>query len=382
MRKFLITKLFLLLTVVAFAQPQFYNSNIGATGNAFPLNSTTNKVQWIYEPGIFNSNGTLGGVPAGVGLITHIYIRSSAAVASTTFTNFTVRLAQNVGTQAAWTSAVFNTPMTTVLGPTSQTFTGIVAAGWVQIPLSIPFLYDPTLSLVVEIEQSAYTSGITTLQQGIANKRIWGTFGSAVGTNFGSGWADMGIDLAPAGPCTAPPTAGTATATPSTPCVTQNIQLNLTGNSTGVGQTYVWESSPNIGGPWTPIGPASSGQGFVTPATTTLYYRCAVTCSGNTQFSVPVLVTVPPAFPAGTYTINSALPTGGTNFQTFNAAIAAISCGIAGSVVFNVAPASGPYNEQVTIPQIPNMSAVNTVTINGNNEILTFNATAAILVLS
>jgi hypothetical protein len=158
-------------------------------------------------------------------------------------------------------------------------------------------------------------------------------------------------------------------------CALSNVLLNLTGNSQGTGQTYQWESSANLAGPYTTVGASGPSAALNTTATGTLYYRCAVTCSGNTQYSTPVLLTVPAPFPAGTYTINSALPTGGTNYQTFAAAISAISCGIAGPIVFDVVPGSGPYNEQVVIPQVFGASATNTVTFNGNGTTLSFAAT-------
>jgi trimeric autotransporter adhesin len=82
-----------------------------------------------------------------------------------------------------------------------------------------------------------------------------------------------------------------------------------------------------------------------------------------------------PLFPAGTYTINAAQPTGGMNYHSFGDAVNAISCGVAGPVVFNVAPNSGTYYEQVIIPAIANTSATNTVTFNGGaGDTLSFRA--------
>jgi pectin methylesterase-like acyl-CoA thioesterase len=51
-----------------------------------------------------------------------------------------------------------------------------------------------------------------------------------------------------------------------------------------------------------------------------------------------------------TYTVNSAQPTAGLNFQTFAAAMDAMECGISGPVVLNVVSGSGPYNEQIIFP--------------------------------
>lgn len=184
------------------------------------------------------------------------------------------------------------------------------------------------------------------------------------------------ITYTPGGPCTSPPTPGTATTTASGVCIGTAVTLNLTGNSSGTGQTYQWESGPAAGGPFTPFGSSQATPSTIINPTTTLWYRAAVTCSGNTQNSVPVEVVVNPAFPGGTYTINSGVATGGTNYQTFADAVSALSCGIAGPITFNVAAASGPYNEQVIIPAIGGSSAVNTITFNGNGTIVSDNGTA------
>ncbi|MCC5916905.1 MAG: T9SS type A sorting domain-containing protein [Cryomorphaceae bacterium] len=78
----------------------------------------------------------------------------------------------------------------------------------------------------------------------------------------------------------------------------------------------------------------------------------------------------------GTYTINSFAPTAGTNFQNFSDLASILNdFGICGPVIVNVAPNSGPYNERVVFDEIDGTSAVNTITINGNGNTLTFAAT-------
>ena len=78
----------------------------------------------------------------------------------------------------------------------------------------------------------------------------------------------------------------------------------------------------------------------------------------------------------GTYTVNSALPTAGTNFQTFTDLANKLNTdGICGPVVVNTVIGSGPYNEQVLLDEISGTSSVNTLTINGNGETLTFLST-------
>ena len=177
-------------------------------------------------------------------------------------------------------------------------------------------------------------------------------------------------------PCTTPPVAGSASASPSSGiCIGTPVQLSLTGNSFGSGQTYVWEESTSPNGPWTAAtAPLSSPFATVSP-TVASYYRAAVTCSGQTVYSDSVLISLNPYLAGGNYTINSAQPTSGNNFASFSDAVAAMACGIGGPIVIDVVPGSGPYVEKVTIPQIGNTSSTNTITINGNGEELTFNNT-------
>ncbi|NNC94966.1 MAG: hypothetical protein HKN92_05340, partial [Chitinophagales bacterium] len=74
---------------------------------------------------------------------------------------------------------------------------------------------------------------------------------------------------------------------------------------------------------------------------------------------------------SGTFTINDLAPTGGTNFNSFNDAAAILQlCGVGGALTLDVL--NGPYNEQVEFGTIPGASATNTITINGNNNIITF----------
>ncbi len=176
-------------------------------------------------------------------------------------------------------------------------------------------------------------------------------------------------------PCSVPPTAGTPVFSANPVCENTTIQLSLTGNSTGLTQTYQWQTSANVGGPFVNIGNVLSNPDTIIVSTVTQYYRVAVTCSGNTVFSLPVLLLVNPALPAGTYTINALAAPSPTNYQSFNAAKAAMACGIAGPVVFDVVAGGAPYIEQLILDSIPGTSATNTITFNGNNNTITFNAT-------
>jgi len=78
---------------------------------------------------------------------------------------------------------------------------------------------------------------------------------------------------------------------------------------------------------------------------------------------------------SGVYTINQAQATGGTNFQNFTAFASAINNnGVSGPVTVNVVANSGPYNEQVQFNAATGVSSSNKVTINGNNNFLSFSS--------
>lgn len=178
--------------------------------------------------------------------------------------------------------------------------------------------------------------------------------------------------------CTDPPAAGTATANINAPaaCSGNGVVLSLLGNTTDVAITYEWESSP-AESPFTPtsLAPASGSPNLLIYPVASRWYRAKVSCNGGTPvYSIPVQVSISGALPAGTYTIDLTQPTAGGNFHSFTDAIAAIYCGIAGPVTFEVQP--GVYNEKISIAPVPGASATNTITFNGNGNTLSFTATS------
>ncbi|MBL7705017.1 MAG: T9SS type A sorting domain-containing protein [Taibaiella sp.] len=106
----------------------------------------------------------------------------------------------------------------------------------------------------------------------------------------------------PPPPCNASsfPATTTATANPSTICAGSGAQLSI--NFTppvATGITYQWQSSANAAGPFTNIAGATSLTYIVSNVTTTTYYRCQISCSGNLALtsSVAQLVTTVPSMP-------------------------------------------------------------------------------------
>ncbi len=88
-----------------------------------------------------------------------------------------------------------------------------------------------------------------------------------------------------------------------------------------------------------------------------------------------VTVTTRAATPlSGAYTINSALPTAGTNFASFTEAATRLNLdGIGGPVTFAVT--GGPYTEQFSLGQVPGTSATNTIVLNGGGSSIRFAST-------
>ncbi|MCC7431127.1 hypothetical protein IT568_09815, partial [bacterium] len=85
------------------------------------------------------------------------------------------------------------------------------------------------------------------------------------------------------------PIGGTTAASINPVCPNTNFTLSLTGASTGPGQTYQWQSSPDNTA-WTDITGATSDT-YVAQQTTATYYRCNVTC-GTTVASASIYETM------------------------------------------------------------------------------------------
>lgn len=227
----------------------------------------------------------------------------------------------------------------------------------------------------------AYTMAIPlTAAPGMKRMRIVLSYSSSPTGACGSfSWGethDYKVQILSLTPCTNPPVAGTATISPTgQSCPGNPVTLSLTGIVMGSNQTYEWESSPN-NVTYTSLGAAALSPNMtVTPLVST-WYRCKVVCSGGTPAtSTPIQVNVAAGL-SGTYTINAALPTGGTNFNNFTAAAAALNCGIVAPVTINVVAGSGPYNDHFNLTNIGGSSATNRVRINGNGETIQFNSTS------
>ena len=156
-----------------------------------------------------------------------------------------------------------------------------------------------------------------------------------------------------------PPTALSASATTATTATASwttggaansLVEYGPTGFTLGTGtQVYVGTTSANL-------------TGLSANTTYDVYVKDSCITNAST-FVGPATFTTPcSTVMSGTYTINSGLPTGGTNFNSFSEAAAELSvCGIGGPVTINVV--QGTYSEQFAISSIPGASSTNTVVI-------------------
>lgn len=347
----------------------YTSSELSAAG--ITTGSLITELGWVKN----NTATTTGGG------ILRIYLKNSTA------TDFSAA-------SAPW--ATLNTGALLVYENLNQSIPATATPNYITFALTTPYTYTGG-SLEVSVEwdinqvSGSPSTGTFDWLWSTVPDRIYGTGQTSLAnagtlsstTNSISAITDrrpfIQITYTPGGACTNPPVTGTVTASVSgIICPATSVNLNLSGNSTGTGLTYQWESSPT-NSPFVPtaVAPAAPSAAItVNPATTT-WYRAKLVCgSGTPVYSTPIQIQVSSGLPAGTYTINSAVPTGGTNYQSFTAAVAALSCGIAGPVVFNVVPGSGPYVETVNIGNVSNTNATNTIKFNGNGATVQFDNTS------
>ncbi|WP_207513278.1 right-handed parallel beta-helix repeat-containing protein [Longitalea luteola] len=214
--------------------------------------------------------------------------------------------------------------------------------------------------------------------QGIDNMAVYQSINTDItGAPRSTSNPDVGCYEFLSAACSSTITGGTVNALPdSILCIGPKISLGLTGHSAGGGQTYTWQTSTTATGTYSNITGQLGFPYLETTPVTTLFYRVALTCGTTTAYSKPIRVLVNTSLNGGTYTINSELPTGGINFNSFKDAALALQCGINGPIVFNVASGSGPYNEQLILPAL-STSPTKTVTFNCNGVTMSYAPTTS-----
>lgn len=245
---------------------QTYYKTGGNVNNTIPFNQTVYKIQFLYEPADFNT------LPPG-GNITKIYFRGAVASTMGTYANFKVSFTQTTDPNFGTTN--FYTGLTTALTAATQTLTtNATAGGWFEIPLTTPFPYNNTQSLIVELQWTGKTGGFDsyTTTATPANKRLYATTIAATTGTRSPLYNDFAMDIGASGPCTPPaqPTAANVTI-----CGPATATLNASTTTTGA--TLNWYNSATS---TTSLG---NGTTFTTPVLTanTTYHVQASTGSGG-----------------------------------------------------------------------------------------------------
>lgn len=89
--------------------------------------------------------------------------------------------------------------------------------------------------------------------------------------------------------CSGTPSAGTATINTSQGCPSTAFIVSTTGQSSGAGITYQWQSAPSASGPWTNI-TGANGSSHQTSVTVSTFYRIIVTCTNSAQSATSAVV--------------------------------------------------------------------------------------------
>lgn len=275
-----------------------------------------------------------------------------------------------------------------------QTTTGSIpaATGWITFPFNVvpSFAWNGTqnLQVITEVIRSTDWTAtgfswrtITTVTNGAANANAASSAPPATLTRTGTrpqirlGIPATGIDAAITG----------MPAPVSGPAGVQNIdvQLKNTGTTTLISADISWnvDAGPPAVFPWSgslapgavaivTVGSNSFANGTHTIQATVNNPNGSPDADPTNNSFTKQISTCSPM--AGAYTINSGLPTGGTNFNSFTAFSSALSgCGVSGPVTATVAAGSGPYIEQVVFQNIPGSGVSAPVTIQGNGRTIT-----------
>ncbi len=196
----LTTAVTILIPVLAFsvnspADPMYYNyENVGANTNVIPFGDYGGRaVNWLFLPGDFTEPTPL---PAG-NQITDVYFFIVTG-GSRTYTDLTIKMAQDDITTltsgqfypGSWDTVYYNPSIS--LSATSDS--------WLGITLDSPYLYDPTRSLILSVEQNGSTGSYMYVRQNILSdiRRICSQGGPPFTPSSGDGCiVNFGVDVVP-----------------------------------------------------------------------------------------------------------------------------------------------------------------------------------------
>ncbi len=228
--------------------PTFFNNNVNSPSNSFPWATAAGKeTQYLIAPGEITGSY--------YGNITTVYFQVTPSLTNT-WTSLTIKLGQTSITSLP--ASIYTGPLTTCYFASSVTNSSN-ASGWLMFNLQIPFTYDPTLSLIVDVSNcsATNTSMLTTNVGKTTQRRNYINAASCVFTYSGqdANVFNFGIDETTAssnGPVS-PPIAGYAYN-----ILTDTVWINspyiFTNTSNNIANAY-WDITgycPTIAGTYTP----------------------------------------------------------------------------------------------------------------------------------
>jgi hypothetical protein len=148
----------ILLTViissVLIAQtPQYYNSSATGTANGFPFGIPQGKmVQMLYLANDFSLP-----TPCPPGYISNIYFKMTGS-GSSTYTTLTIRMGQSSITELP-VNKFYDGRLDTVYNKSNIALTA-TTGGWMSITLDSAYNYNPSQSLIVEVQQCGGTGAL------------------------------------------------------------------------------------------------------------------------------------------------------------------------------------------------------------------------------
>jgi hypothetical protein len=184
------THIMLSLPVSAQVPQYMFTGPVNPVSSPTPLNSTSNKVQWLYLP-----TDLVPTLPTG--RINGIYLRSADDYPTSAFPNLLIRMGHTTLNSFTPTTAAFvSTGMDTVMYSDRVYVPELSRGEWIPFPVHKPFVYDGSRNIVLEVSTSGTSSDLRAIQYGnTANRRRYGTVYATSGT-AANGPAVLGFDFA------------------------------------------------------------------------------------------------------------------------------------------------------------------------------------------
>jgi hypothetical protein len=247
----------------------YTSSELAAAGIA--LGSTITAIAW-------NKGNALGTAATNTSSVFQVHMKNSSGSPGASWCS------SSYATQSSGATLVYNNPAQLIP----------LSSGYITLTLSTPFVYSGgSLEIGTNWNCSAHignptTGGFTWKQDALSNQVFGGSNSSAsISMSPQSSRPQIQITHTLPSPCIGTPSPGNTISSVGSACVGVSFSLSLQNVITGTGVTYQWQQGDNF--TFTDIINATSPTLSQTQTTPT-YYRCLVTCNGNTGISTPVLV--------------------------------------------------------------------------------------------